>query len=71
MKCSKLFDPNLLLRNEGGFAFEIRLTAAPQTPLPGDWQGITFGTNDQGSSLRGVTIEYGGGTGFGPCKPLW
>jgi len=43
----------------------ITFTSAESSPAPGDWDGITFGAYDQGSELRGVTVEYAGGNGYG------
>ncbi len=31
----------------------------------GEWKGLTFGENDSGSELIGVTVEYGGGNDHG------
>lgn len=49
-----------------GAANGILFTSPSSTPLPGDWDGIYFGQYNLPSSyLNGVTVEYGGGNGFG------
>ncbi|MFZ5478434.1 MAG: MopE-related protein [Myxococcota bacterium] len=46
----------------------VTFTSSATSPAPGDWDGITIGTYQRGSTLDGATIEYGGGNGYGA---LW
>ncbi|NCG19956.1 MAG: hypothetical protein GWP91_13185, partial [Rhodobacterales bacterium] len=43
----------------------VVLTSDEATPNNGDWGGVKIGSNDVGSVLTGLTIEYGGGNGRG------
>jgi len=43
----------------------VLFTSAQPVPDLSDWGGITFGSKDKGSRLDGLTIEYGGGNGYG------
>ena len=48
-----------------GFASRVTFTAWDDTPNPGDWLGVYFGSSDTGSDLLGLDISYGGGNGYG------
>ncbi|MBI5499292.1 MAG: right-handed parallel beta-helix repeat-containing protein, partial [Deltaproteobacteria bacterium] len=48
-----------------GTSAGVTFTSASPTPTPGIWQGLQIGLFDQGSTLTGLTIEYGGGNGLG------
>ncbi len=43
-----------------GAATGVLFTSWDDTPNPGDWKGVYFGSADTGSELAGLTIEYGG-----------
>ena len=43
----------------------VLITSSATSPAAGDWEGITFGADDQGSYLEWVTVSYGGGNGLG------
>ncbi|MFZ5482308.1 MAG: MopE-related protein [Myxococcota bacterium] len=43
----------------------LGITFTGTTASPGAWDGLTFSTNDMGSTLSGVTVEYGGANTFG------
>jgi hypothetical protein len=69
-----LFDPNTaLLVGSGSYgSLEVEgvlsgvlMTSSESAPTVGDWDGVTFGSYDQGSVLEGLTVEYGGGNGYG------
>lgn len=42
----------------------VLLTAWSDDPAPGDWGGIYFGDNDQGSVISGAEIRYGGASWY-------
>ena len=44
---------------------DIVLTSSALSPAPGDWLGVYFGPSCGPSVLEGVTVEYGGGNGYG------
>ena len=48
-----------------GSASGVLFTSSETSPAVGDWKGLTFGSYDQGSELTGLTVEYGGGNGYG------
>ena len=48
-----------------GSASGVLLSSSESSPAVGDWKGLTFGSYDQGSELTGLTVEYGGGNGYG------
>ena len=41
----------------------VTFTSDESSPAEGDWDGLIVGYYDQGSSLEGLTLEYGGGNG--------
>ncbi|MEW5853518.1 MAG: right-handed parallel beta-helix repeat-containing protein [Myxococcota bacterium] len=43
----------------------VLFSSASATPTAGDWGGLYVGDHDQGSQLRGLTVEYGGNNGYG------
>ncbi|GEM_PF-2076295 len=54
-------DPGLLTAQGGSDP----ITFTSEHALPGDWDQLHFGSQDQGSVLEGVTAEYGGASGNG------
>jgi parallel beta-helix repeat protein len=40
-------------------------TSAEASPASGDWNGVYFGSYDQGSIVAGLTVEYAGANGYG------
>jgi len=48
-----------------GGVLGVTLTSNQLFPAPGDWRGLWIATNDLGSSLDGLTVEYGGENGNG------
>ncbi len=48
-----------------GVATGVVFTSAQPVPAPGDWNGLTLYQYSDGSSLVGLTVEYGGGTNGG------
>ncbi len=51
-----------------GAVNEVSFTSAKGSPLPGDWDGLTVGSRDQGSSIAGLLVEYAGDNGFGGIR---
>ncbi len=56
--------------NQGGLLVQggstgVLFGSAETTPLPGDWDGLLTGTQTTTCSLDGLTLEHGGGTGYG------
>ncbi len=49
---------------QGGSA-GVLFGSAETTPLPGDWDGMICGTYVTTCSLEGLTLEHGGGNGYG------
>ena len=43
----------------------VTFTSSDILPEPGDWRGVRISSHDFGSVLTGLTIEYGGGNGYG------
>ena len=43
----------------------VVFTASDTLPSPGDWRGVQISSNDNGSTLTGLTIEYAGANGYG------
>jgi len=43
----------------------ILMTSSASSPAPGDWDGLMFGQYDLGSKVEGLTLEYGGDSGYG------
>ncbi len=58
-----LVDDNGTLEATGTPAQPIVFTSASQSPAPGDWQCIRFGSGSSASQIRHATLEYGGA----PC----
>jgi parallel beta-helix repeat protein len=48
-----------------GSSSGVLFTSSESSPAVGDWNGLSIGTYDQGSELTGLTVEYGGGNGYG------
>ena len=46
----------------------VLFTSTSSEPQPGAWPGISIGTQDLGSELTGLTIEYGGS--YGACLTM-
>ena len=44
---------------------DIVFTSGQASPAAGDWNGITIGTRDNGSTLQNTTVEYGGANAKG------
>ncbi|MEO0600091.1 MAG: putative metal-binding motif-containing protein [Myxococcota bacterium] len=47
---------------------DVRFTSDNDPPVPGDWDGLTVGPNDQGSQITGLVVEYGGRNGVGGLR---
>ena len=43
----------------------VVFSAWDDTPSPGDWLGVYFGSADGGSDVLGLDVSYGGGNGYG------
>ena len=43
----------------------VWLGSSAASPSAGDWDGLTFGYYDMGSTLTGVSVESAGGNGYG------
>ncbi len=43
----------------------VTFTSWAGSPAAGDWYGLYIGSNDEGSELTGLTLEYAGGNGYG------
>ena len=48
-----------------GSSTGILFTSDQSSPAAGDWDGLWVGSYDQGSVFEGLTVEYGGGNGYG------
>ena len=48
-----------------GTSAGVTFTSYDSSPAEGDWDALTIGYYDQGSDLEGLTLEYGGGYGYG------
>ena len=48
-----------------GTGLGVLFTSSFNSPQPGDWDGLGVGYYDGGSSLTGLTVEYGGNNGVG------
>ncbi|MFZ5476641.1 MAG: MopE-related protein [Myxococcota bacterium] len=48
-----------------GTSAGVYLGPSTTSPIPGDWDGLAFYGNDQGSVVEGATIAYAGNNGYG------
>jgi parallel beta-helix repeat protein len=48
-----------------GTSTGVLFSSAVPSPAPGSWQGLFINTYASGSVLEGLTLEYGGGNGYG------
>ncbi|MFT4975544.1 MAG: hypothetical protein ACI8S6_001431, partial [Myxococcota bacterium] len=48
-----------------GKTLGVTLTSSQVSPAPGDWLGLVFGSADEGSTILGLTVEYGGANTYG------
>ena len=48
-----------------GTSTGVTMSSSEATPAAGDWKGLAIGYYDQGSTLEGLTLSYGGDNGYG------